>query len=85
MTYFSVIAGHLYNMGADELLQIYVPYFERDIILAEAHGGDVRGHYAGKMTMQKILHVGLWWPTVHKDSKVYYKECNTCQRINRPS
>eukprot|EP00253_Pinus_taeda_P024565 PITA_24565 len=37
-TYFSVIAGHLYKMGNDEILRRYVPEFERSQILAEAHG-----------------------------------------------
>lgn len=33
----------------------------------EAHGGVVGGNYVGKATAQKILRVGLWWPTVHKE------------------
>jgi len=37
-TDFSVIVGHLYKMGIDEILRRYVPDFERDRILAEAHG-----------------------------------------------
>lgn len=74
----SVIVGHLYRMGADEILQRYVPDFERNNILAEAHGGDARGHYVGKVTTQKILHIGLWWLTLHKDSKVYCKACDAC-------
>lgn len=36
---FLVIAGHLYKMGADEILQRYVSDFECDSILFEAHGG----------------------------------------------
>jgi len=46
----SVIVGHLYKMGADEILQTYVQDFERDNILLEAHGGAAGGHYAGKVT-----------------------------------
>lgn len=45
---FSVIAGHLYKMGSDEILRCYVPNFERKIILVEAHGGVAGGHYVGK-------------------------------------
>lgn len=47
---FSVIARHLYKMGAYEMLRRYVPYFERNRIIIEAHGGVVGGHYAGKAT-----------------------------------
>jgi hypothetical protein len=32
------------------------------MILSEAHEGIAGGHYAGKVTMQNILCVGLWCP-----------------------
>jgi len=60
VTDFSVIMGHLYKMGNDEILQSYVPAFEWSQILTEAHGGTVGGHYAGRATAQNILHTGLW-------------------------
>lgn len=40
-TYFSVIVGHLYKMGTDEILRQYVLEFERSSILVYAHGGAV--------------------------------------------
>ena len=64
-TDFSVITGLLYKMGNDEILQRYVPEFEQGQILAEAHGGVAGRHYAEWATTQKILHAGLWWPTLH--------------------
>jgi len=70
-------------MGADEILKRYVPYFEHDSILVEAQGGDAGGHYVGKEIAQKILCVGLWCPTLCKDSKAYYKACDACQRTSR--
>ena len=83
--YFSVITGHLYKMGSEEILRCYVPKLEWNKILTEAHGGVAGGHYVGKATTQKILHAGLWWPTLHKDSKAYCKECDACQRMSRLS
>eukprot|EP00253_Pinus_taeda_P004038 PITA_04038 len=53
-------------------------------ILVEAHGEVVGGHYAGKETSQNILRLGLWWPTLHKDSKAYCRACNACQRTSGP-
>lgn len=50
-TDFSVIAGHLYKMGSDEILRCYVPDFEHNRILAESHEGVVGGNYVGKATM----------------------------------
>lgn len=68
-------------MGVNKILQRYVPDFERDNILAEAHGGVVRDHYAGKETARNIFRGGLWWPTLHNDSKAYCKVCDACKRI----
>jgi hypothetical protein len=42
---------------------------ERHIILVEVHEGNDGGHCAGKSTAHKVLHAGLWWPTIHKDQK----------------
>jgi transposase InsO family protein len=55
------------------------------MILAEAHEGIAGGHYAGKETAQKVLRDGLWWPTLHKDAKDYYRACDVCQRVGKPS
>jgi hypothetical protein len=68
---YQLIVGHLYKLGADGILRICVIEHERSVILAEVHEGIVGGHYAGKSTAKKVLHAGLWWPTVHKDSKEY--------------
>ena len=62
-----------------------MPNFERNNILDKAHGGATRGKYVGKLTAQKVFPVGLWWPTLHKDSKAYCKACDACQRMGRPS
>eukprot|EP00253_Pinus_taeda_P007839 PITA_07839 len=59
--------------------------FERSNILIDAHGGTAGGHYARRETAQKILRAGLWWPTLHQDSKAYCKVCDVCQRTGRPS
>jgi len=58
--------------------------FERNIILVEVHGGAAGGHYARKATAQKILCTGLWWETLHKDSKAYCRACDSCHRTGRP-
>jgi len=70
-------------MGYDEILCRYVVEYERKSILAKAHGGITRGHYAGRETTQKILCTGLWWLIVHRDSKIYCRACNVFQRTGR--
>lgn len=82
---FSVIVGHLYKMGSDEILRQYLPEFGRSSILVDTHRRTAGVHYVRKETTQKILHVGLGWPTLHQGSKVYCKECEVCQRTGRPS
>jgi hypothetical protein len=48
--YYQLIAGHLYKMGVTNILKRCVLEHERPSILAEAHEGIFRGHYAGKST-----------------------------------
>jgi hypothetical protein len=83
--YFSLIARQLYKMGPDEILRRCVMEAERPLILVEVHEGIVGGHYVGKATMQKVLRAGLWWPTLHRDVKDYYKAYDVCQRVGKPS
>jgi hypothetical protein len=80
---FSLIVGQLYKMGPDDIMRRCVMEAERPLILAEAHEGIVGGHYAGKETTQKVLRAGLWWPTLHRDAKDYYRTCDVCQRVGK--
>eukprot|EP00253_Pinus_taeda_P031233 PITA_31233 len=77
--------GHLYKTGNEEILRRYVLEFKRGKILAEAHGGFAGGHYVGRATTQKIICIGLWWQTLHKNSKAYNQACNVCQWTQKPS
>jgi hypothetical protein len=58
-------------MGADNILRCVLEH-EGPIILVEDHEGIAEGHYAGKDTTQKVLCIGLWWPTVHRDANEYF-------------
>jgi hypothetical protein len=68
---FSLIGGHLYKMGPNEILRRCVMEAEQPLILAEAHKGIMGGYYVGRETTQKVLRAGLWWPTLHRDDKDY--------------
>jgi hypothetical protein len=72
-------------MGPDEILRRCVMEEEIPLILEESHEGITRVHYTGKQTTQKVLRAGLWWPTLCKDAKEYYKACDACQRDGKPS
>ena len=43
------------------------------------------GHYGGRDTAQKVLHTGLWWPTLHNDAVEYAWSCEVCQHVDKPS
>jgi hypothetical protein len=68
-----------YNINVDE------DDDPRKVNISEAHEGITRGHYVGKETTQKVLRDGLWWPTLHRDAKDYYRAFDVCQRVRKPS
>jgi hypothetical protein len=72
-------------MGPDEILRRCVMKEDQPLILVESHEGITRGHYTGKEIAQKILRAGLWWPTLHRDVMAYYRACDVCQSIGKPS
>jgi hypothetical protein len=72
-------------MGPDEILRRCIMEVERTLILAKAHEGIIGGNYAGKETVKKVLRTGLWWPTLHKDAKQYYRAYDVCQRVEKTS
>ena len=47
-TYYQLIEGNLYKLGANGILRRCVLEHERPMILEEVHDGIVGGHYAGR-------------------------------------
>jgi hypothetical protein len=82
---YQLIAGNLYKLGTNGILQCRVLEHEISMILSEAHEGVEGGHYAGKETAHKIFCVGLWWPTLHKDAKELCQTCDVYHRVGKPS
>ena len=82
---FQLLAGQLYKLGSDEILRRCVLPHEQGPILEEAHAGIMGGHYGGHATTRKVLHVGLWWPTLHNDATYYARSYDVCQRVGKPS
>ena len=82
---FTIIVGQFYKLGPDEILRQYVLSHERPLILQEAHVGIPGGHYSGNLTEQKVLTVGLWWPTLHRYAMEFCRSCDVCQYIGKPS
>jgi hypothetical protein len=72
-------------MERNEILIRFVMEEERSMIFTESHEVIIGGHYAGKSTTYKVLRVGLWRPTLYRDAKDYYRDCDVCQRARKPS
>lgn len=53
-------------------------------VLKEAHDGLAGGHMGPDATARKVLLAGLWWPTLHTDTREWVIECDTCQRARKP-
>ncbi|KAL3685682.1 hypothetical protein R1sor_003704 [Riccia sorocarpa] len=77
---YTFIEGELYKKGIDQVLRRCVNEEDVPRILVEAHEDPSGGHGAGESTVQKILHTGLWWPTIFKDCHSHVRTCNECQR-----
>ena len=45
---FTLIAGHLYKLGPDEVLCRCIMPHKKEAIIRKSHSGTVGGHFAGK-------------------------------------
>jgi hypothetical protein len=69
---YQLIANHIYNLDADNILRRCVLEHERPMLLSKSQEGIAGGKYAGKYTAQKVWRTSLWWPIVHKYEKEYW-------------
>ena len=77
-TNFAIIANKLYQRGIDGILRQCVDYTEVPNILEACHDSAYRGHFSGRLTGQKILRAGYYWPTLFADAEAYAKKFDTC-------
>jgi len=76
---------YLYKKESDGLFRRCVSEGEVQGILGHCHGSTYGGHFATFKTAQKILQVGLWWPTMFKDTRECIAKCDPCQRVGNIS
>ena len=82
-TNFAIIANKLYRRGIDGILCRCVDYTEVPDILKACHDNACGGHFSGRLTRQKILRAGYYWPTLFADAEAYAKKSDACQRYAR--
>ena len=81
--HFAIIANRLYRRGVDGVLRRCVTAEEIPKVLEAAHDSLCGGHFAGRLTAQKALRSGYFWPTMFADSHEHAKRCDACQRYSR--
>ena len=78
--HFAIVGNRLYRRGVDGLLRRCVVEREVPKILEACHDSACGGHFAGRLTAQKALRAGYFWPTMFQDAHGYAKRCDACQR-----
>jgi hypothetical protein len=76
---YSMIGNQLYFQGRDGVLRQAIGKRDTSHLLYEFHDGFCGGHFAGRITAEKILQAGYYWPTLFKDAHDYCKNCDGCQ------
>jgi hypothetical protein len=51
----------------------------RLLLLQEAHGGGLMGHFGAKKT-ETVLSTHLFWPRMRRDVERFVARCTTCQK-----
>jgi len=61
--------------------RVYVPIDKnlRGDIISQHHDTPLAGHYGRFKTAENVLR-DYWWPTIHRDIRIYVEGCETCQR-----
>nr|GEU76177.1 reverse transcriptase domain-containing protein [Tanacetum cinerariifolium] len=75
----------LCKICADQVIQRCVHGKEALDILEACHNGPTGGHHGANLTAKKIFDVGFFWPTIYKDAREFFKNCDSCQRQGKIS
>ncbi len=76
---YSMIGNQLYFQGRDGVSRRTIGKRDTSRLLYEFHDGFCGGHFVGRITVEKILQVGYYWPTLFKDAHDYCRSCDVCQ------
>ena len=77
-----IVQGQLWWRDMQGVLLKCIDESESEKILRDMHEGVCGGHYMAKTIAHKILKFGFWWPTIFKDTHVFIKKCDACQRFS---
>jgi len=78
---------YLFKYCPDQIFRRYIPDNEVSNVIKFCHSEACRGHFSSRKTTAKILQCGFYWPTMFKDTHVFCKACENCQKsgfISKP-
>jgi len=76
---YSMIGNQLHFQRKDGVLRQTIGKRDTSCLLYESHDGFCGGHFAGRITAEKILQVGYYWPTLFKDAHDYCRNYDVGQ------
>ena len=75
----------MFYIGPDQVTRRCLREDETYDILLAYHDEPCGGYFASKRIAIKILNIGYYWPTLHKDATQYAKKCDKCQQMGQPT
>ena len=77
---YTLVKGVLHKLCNDGKIRRCLETLEAGKVIQQLHDKSAGGHFGVDSTTKKILDTGYWWPTLHRDVKLYVQSCDACQR-----
>jgi len=71
---------YLFKYCPNQIFWKYIPDNEVSSVIKFCHSEACENHFSSKKTIAKILQCRFYWPTMFKDTHVFYKACENCQK-----
>nr|GEV85048.1 reverse transcriptase domain-containing protein [Tanacetum cinerariifolium] len=80
---YELIEGVLYRRSFLTPWLRCVGPLQADYVMRDIHKGSCSMHAGPRSVVAKVIQLGYYWPTMHKDARDMIQKCNDCQ-IHRP-
>jgi hypothetical protein len=77
-----LIIDILFRRNYDGIVLRCIDENQAQELMREFHEGICGGHFAPTVTAHKIIRVGLYWPSIFKDSYGTIRKCVSCQHFS---
>jgi Pyruvate/2-oxoacid:ferredoxin oxidoreductase delta subunit len=73
---------YLFKYCPDQIFQRCIPNNEVSSVIKFCYSKACGGYFSSRKTIAKILQSGFYWPTMFKDTHVFCKTCEICQKVD---